>query len=76
MGFLVTPYQEEQGAPGLRPEEQGPQGLRQDPLGLGSNLGGIPLGKEGGHPAPKHGTGVLIKIPCSILIGWGLPNIT
>ena len=35
------------GAPGLRPEEQGPQGLRQDPPGSGgSNLGGIPLGKE------------------------------
>ena len=25
---------------------------------------------------PKHGSGVLIKIPSSILIGWGLPNIT
>ena len=27
-------------------------------------------------PESKHGSGVLIKIPCSILIGWGLPNIT
>ena len=34
---------------------------RQDPPWVwGSNLGGIPLGKER-PPAPKHGTGVLIK---------------
>ena len=43
---MVTPYQEEQGAHRLRPEEQGPQGLRQDPLGLGVESRGIPLGKE------------------------------
>ena len=45
---MVTPYQEEQGGTGgCAPEEQGPQGLRQDPPWVwGSNLGGIPLGKE------------------------------
>ena len=41
----------------------------------------IPLGQQTssaqeGTPVPKHGSGVLIKIPSSILIGWGLPNIT
>ena len=46
MGVLVTPYQEEQGHRGCAPEEQGPQGLRQDPLGLGVESRGIPLGKE------------------------------
>ena len=46
MGVFGYPYQEEQGVPGLRPEEQGPQGLRQDPLGLGVESRGHTLGKE------------------------------
>ena len=33
------------------------------------------LWRPGRHPVPKHGSGVLIKIPSSILIGWGLPNV-
>ena len=41
----------------------------------------IPLGQQTssaqeGTWVPKHGSGVLLKIPSSILIGWGLPNIT
>ena len=36
----------------------------------GSDLGGIPLEQGGLQWGLQHGTGALIKIPCSILIGW------
>ena len=54
---------EEHGAR-LAPEQKGAQG---DSIPLGSR----PLAPRR-HPVPKHGSGVLIKIPSSILIGWGL----
>ena len=46
MGVLVTRTKRNRGHRGCAPEEQGPQGLRQDPLGLGVESRGIPLGKE------------------------------
>ena len=42
---------------------------RLDPLGLGSDLGYTPWNKRS-QWGLQHGTGALIKIPCSILIGW------
>ena len=43
---MVTRTKRNRGHRGCAPEEQGPQGLRQDPLGLGVESRGIPLGKE------------------------------
>ena len=43
---MVTPYQEEQGAPGLRPRNKALKAERQDPPGSGVESRGIPLGKE------------------------------
>ena len=43
---MVTCTKRNRGHRGCAPEEQGPQGLRQDPLGLGVESRGIPLGKE------------------------------
>ena len=72
--MIGYPYQEEQGGTGgCAPEEQGPQGLRLDPpRSGGSDLGVYPWNREG-TLGPWHGVGVLIKIPCSILIGYWTP---
>ena len=59
------------GAPGLRPRGTRPSRPRLDPPWVwGSDLGGIPLEQGGLQWGLQHGTGALIKIPCSILIGW------
>ena len=58
---------------------KGPPGWRQNKKGLWGfdpPRTTYPLERPGRHPGTKHGSGALIKIPSSILIGWGLPNIT
>ena len=68
---MVTPYQEEQGAPGAAPPRNKALKAKARPPGSGgSDLGGIPLEQGGLQWGLQHGTGALIKIPCSILIGW------
>ena len=68
MGHRGPTVPEEHGAR-LAPEQKGAQGDSIPPRQQTSSA-------QEGTPVPKHGSGVLIKIPSSILIGWGLPNIT
>ena len=54
---------------GLRPEEQTLKAKARPP-GSGVGSRGIPPGTRRSQWGLQHGTGALIKIPCSILIGW------
>ena len=58
------------GTGGCAPRNKALKAKARPPWVWGSDLGGIPLEQGGLQWGLQHGTGALIKIPCSILIGW------
>ena len=58
------------GTGGCAPENKALKAKARPPGSGGSDLGVYPLEQGGLQWGLQHGTGALIKIPCSILIGW------
>ena len=58
------------GGTGAAPPRNKALKAKARPPGSGVGSRGIPLEQGGLQWGLQHGTGALIKIPCSILIGW------